>query len=119
MAAWTSLLTKETPSESSIQWRVVHKEEMVRSDPVRRKKEEYRKIKKYYETRFESVFGRCVFGPDTECPKKETMFRNGYSKPSFIAMCKLRIGEGKAEWGAEERKEYYILEILKITTDLT
>lgn len=85
------------------------------------KKEEYREIKKYYETRFGSVFERCVFEPDTECPAKEIMFRNGYSKesPSFIAMCKLRIGEGKAEWGAEEGKEYYILEILENITSLT
>ena len=85
------------------------------------KKEEYREIKKYYETRFESVFGRCTFGPDTECPAKEIIFRNGYSKesPSFIAKCKLQKGRGKTEWGAEEGKEYYILEILKITTAST
>lgn len=82
------------------------------------KTEEYREIKKYYETRFESVFGRCTFGPDTECPVKEIMFRNGYSKesPSFIAVCKLRQGKGKTEWGAEKGKEYYILEILKVIT---
>lgn len=84
------------------------------------KKEEYREIKKYYETRFESVFGRCIFGPDTECSTKEIMFRNGYSKesPSFIATCKLRIGEGKTEWGAEEGRKYYILEVLEIITVL-
>lgn len=81
------------------------------------KKEEYREIKKYYETRFESVFGcRFMFGLDAECPEKEIIFRNGYSKdnPSFVALCKLRKGEGKTEWGAEEGKRYYILEILEI-----
>ena len=81
------------------------------------KKEEYRDIKEYYQTRFESVFGcRFMFGLDAECPAKEIIFRNGYSgdSPSFIALCKLRRGEGKPEWGAEAGKRYYILEILEI-----
>lgn len=81
------------------------------------KKEEYREIKKYYETRFKNVFGSHFMSKlDTECPAKEIIFRNGYSKksPSFIAKCKLRIGEGKTEWGAEEGIKYYILEILEV-----
>lgn len=81
------------------------------------KKEEYRDIKEYYKTRFTSVFGfRFMYGVDEECTAKEIIFRNGYSteSPSFIALCKLRKGEGKTEWGAEEGKRYYILEIMEI-----
>ena len=40
--------------------------------------------------------------------------RNGYSKDSkaIKARCRLRIGKGRPEWGAEPDKQYYILEIL-------
>lgn len=49
------------------------------------KKEEYRELKKYYETRFENEFGcRFALGLDVECPTKEIMFRNGYSKKPFV-----------------------------------
>ena len=34
--------------------------------------------------------------------------------PKIKCRCKLRIGQGKEEWGAEKGKEYYVLEILKI-----
>lgn len=63
------------------------------------KKEEYRDIKEYYETRFQEI-----------------IFRNGYSKNSkaIKARCKLRIGKGKSEWGAEPDKQYYVLEILSV-----
>ena len=45
---------------------------------------------------------------------QEIIFRNGYSKDSkaIKARCKLRIGKGRPEWGAEPDKQYYILEIL-------
>ena len=70
------------------------------------KKEEYREIKPYWAKRLEFMKSKefCV------------IFKNGYSSksPKLKCKCKLRIGTGKAEWGAEEGKEYYILEILKI-----
>ena len=42
--------------------------------------------------------------------------RNGYSasSPSFDVICVLKIGEGKAEWGATPGEKYYVLEILSI-----
>ena len=45
---------------------------------------------------------------------QEIIFRNGYSKNSkaIKARCRLRIGKGRPEWGAEPDKQYYILEIL-------
>ena len=47
---------------------------------------------------------------------QEIIFRNGYSKNSkaIKARCKLRIGKGKSEWGAEPDKQYYVLEILSV-----
>ena len=99
------------------------------------KKEEYRDIKEYYETRFQNLFGAITIYPSSifsdrskyellqgeavpeEIRKdsvQEIIFRNGYSKDSkaIKARCRLRIGEGKSEWGAEPDKQYYILEIL-------
>lgn len=99
------------------------------------KKEEYREIKEYYETRFQNLFGAITIYPSSifshrskyellqgeavpeEIRKdsvQEIIFRNGYSKDSkaIKARCGLRIGEGKSEWGAEPDKQYYILEIL-------
>lgn len=74
------------------------------------KKEEYREIKPYYETRFSNVWkiGESILQP--------VMFRNGYSKnsPSFIADCTLGTNYGKPEWGAEEGKIYYVLHIVRI-----
>lgn len=99
------------------------------------KKEEYRDIKEYYETRFQNLFGALtvhsvsVFSDNEEYELlqgesvikqirkdsvQEIIFRNGYSKDSkaIKARCKLRIGKGRPEWGAEPDKQYYILEIL-------
>lgn len=93
------------------------------------KKEEYREIKPYYN----KCLGNEVIGfpfTDTivenfksikEYDKNqfkdiEIVFRNGYrgDSPKVKCKCKLRVGQGKEEWGAEPNKEYYILEILKI-----
>ena len=43
-------------------------------------------------------------------------FRNGYSSksPQIQCKCKLRIVQGKKEWGAELGKEYYILDIIQV-----
>ena len=85
------------------------------------KKEEYREIKPYYETRFMTVYGIAwIYGgikvKGRESPIKEILFKNGYSKnsPQFVAKCALHIGTGKEEWGAEQNKEYYILRIHEI-----
>lgn len=101
------------------------------------KKEEYREIKEYYETRFRNLFGAVTIYPSSIFPDRseyellqgeevpeeirkdsiqEIIFRNGYSKDSkaIKARCKLRIGKGRPEWGAEPDKQYYILEILSI-----
>lgn len=91
------------------------------------KKEEYREIKEYYETRFRNLFGAITIYPSSifshrskyellqgEAVPEEIIFRNGYSKDSkaIKARCRLRIGKGRPEWGAEPDKQYYILEIL-------
>lgn len=76
------------------------------------KKEEYREFKKYYHTRFKKIFGWWNY----KNKEVEIIFRNGYRKdsPTIKCKCKLRIGEGKTEWGAEPNKEYYILDILEV-----
>ena len=89
------------------------------------KKEEYREIKPYYDTRLPKEFGFFREGeklikanvyPPVDLSKIEILFRNGYSKksPSFTAICSPSIGKGKEEWGAEEEKNYYILKICDI-----
>lgn len=104
------------------------------------KKEEYREIKQYYETRFQNLFGAItihpLYPPDNFLDRsefellqgeavpeeirkdsvQEIIFRNGYSKDSkaIKARCRLRTGKGRPEWGAEPDKQYYILEILNV-----
>ena len=88
------------------------------------KKEEYREIKPYYDSRFEpyiSDIGNVKiihlenwtgFIPVED----EIVFRNGYSSNSPSIKCKVEIrkGTGKEEWGAEPNKEYYVLKILSV-----
>jgi hypothetical protein len=104
------------------------------------KKEEYRDIKEYYETRFQNLFGAItihpLYPPDNFLDRsefellqgeavpeeirkdrvQEIIFRNGYSKNSeaIKARCRLWIGKGRPKWGAEPDKQYYILEILNV-----
>lgn len=85
------------------------------------KKEEYREIKPYWTKRFENYYEIAKLNIELECPNfKEiyyrVVFRNGYGNnaPQMTCVCKLRVGQGKEEWGAEKGKEYYVLEILKI-----
>ena len=92
------------------------------------KKEEYREITPYYETRFMNLFGVVFCGGTllkcseiglSECAKDDIQticFRNGCSKdsPSFVAKCTLSVGTGKEEWGAEPQKEYFILTVKEI-----
>lgn len=91
--------------------------DMIRSGE---KKEEYREIKSYWTSRFlgkeldfKDLPKVCV----AQCePILTVILKNGYSKssPTIKCKCKLRIGQGKQEWGAEEGREYYILEILEV-----
>lgn len=89
-----------------------------------RKKEEYREIKPYYNSRFAKALGisQDVIFYEWWNNKIEIdtniliRFRNGYSaqSPSFIAKCEISIGIGKEEWGAEPGKEYCTLKIHEI-----
>lgn len=92
------------------------------------KKEEYREIKPYYQSRFFSLFNivyvceGALINPFEEKPERKITFRNGYSRnsPSFIAKCTLSVGAGKEEWGAEKDRRYFILtihEIMKFKQD--
>lgn len=78
------------------------------------KKEEYREIKPYYDSRFNKLWKGSLIGGNA---KRNIMFRNGYSKnsPSFIAECTLKIDYGNTEWGAEPNTKYYVLSIENIS----
>ena len=85
------------------------------------KKEEYREIKPYYESRFKNCFNVVKYHGEyinafEENPEREIMFRNGYSKssPSFVARCVLSVGTGRQEWGAEKDKQYFVLKIIEV-----
>jgi len=80
------------------------------------KKEEYRDIKPYYETRFRNAWKGSLIGGNAN---REIMFRNGYSRksPSFIAICTLSVGVGKVEWGAERDRKYFVLTIHEIVKE--
>ena len=93
---------------------------MIASDE---KKEEYREIKKYYNSRLGNYYINHVLDArarrilkDMGTTTKKVMFRNGYkyNDPHAICLCELRVGKGKEEWGALPNKEYYILKIKKI-----
>lgn len=88
------------------------------------KKEEYREIKPYYDSRFEAYipdfcnFKKIEMDMSTAFVPvaDEIIFRNGYRKNSPKIKCKVKVrkGYGRADWGAIPNKEYYILEILKV-----
>lgn len=90
------------------------------------KKEEYREIKPYYDSRFMNAFGfllvggqmvwRGSTGRNPEAVAGTVVFRNGYSKdsPEVVCKCTLQFGKGKPEWGAEPGKLYYVLKIEKV-----
>ena len=71
------------------------------------KKEEYREIKLYYQRLFKKYEDSMSF---------TVGFRAGYSlnSPMAVCRCKLKKGEGLEEWGAEQGKKYYVLEIIKV-----
>ena len=78
------------------------------------RKEDYRNINKYYTSRFSNIGLLTKDGHplDTE---KIIGFRNGNSmeSPMVITVCRISIGKGRKEWGANE-DEQYILSIEKI-----
>ena len=79
------------------------------------KKEEYREISSYYNSRFENIgLLNHVLEPTNQ--RRCVLIRNGYSKISPTAMIdvKIRMGEGKPELGAEQGKIYRVLEILEV-----
>ena len=87
------------------------------------KKEEYREIKRYYNKRFGNYFVHHELNSEVRrvlqkmpTTAKEVIFRNGYNhnSPLIKCICQLRIGKGRTEWGAEEGKDYYVLQILEI-----
>ena len=88
------------------------------------KKEEYREIKPYYDSRFKFYIPdignmkiiRMDVGTGFIPVDDEIIFRNGYSKNSPYIKCKVSIakGYGKEEWGAEPNKLYYVLKILSV-----
>lgn len=86
------------------------------------KKEEYREFNSYYSGRLRRFNCRERTDPEESWhrPKFQVLFRNGYSRtsPSFTALCTVRIGKGRPEWGAEPNKEYYILEIHEIESEV-
>lgn len=77
------------------------------------KKEEYREIKPYYESRFMNLL-RIRLGEFKD--SEYVLFRNGYKKDSPLIKCLVSIqyGYGKEEWGAEPNKKYYVLKILSV-----
>lgn len=91
-----------------------------------KKKEEYREMKPFYESRFYNYFhqqgnmmerGSLNEWLITDLKfEMSVRFRNGYStkSPSFVAKVRLTIGTGKTEWGAEPNKKYYVLKIQEV-----
>lgn len=76
------------------------------------KKEEYREINVYYQSRFDKYTPIGDWSPE-EFP---IILRNGYSKNSPSLKCEVtvQVGNGKPEWGAESNKMYYVLKILSV-----
>lgn len=85
------------------------------------KKEEYREIKPYYASRLFSNYRKSGVDLDYILNNnievyRHIIFRNGYknNSPQIICYCHIFKGYGKEKWGAEPKKEYYVLEILEI-----
>jgi len=74
------------------------------------KKEEYREIKKHWNS-------HLLLNCDSFKEFSIVRFTHGYGaeKPSFDIECKdIRIGEGTPEWGAVVGKKYFIIELGEI-----
>jgi hypothetical protein len=70
------------------------------------KKEEYRVISPYYNSRLSRFLGEHT----------DIILRNGYmpTSPAILVTVNVLIGSGRPEWGAEESELYYVLEIIKV-----
>ena len=79
------------------------------------KNEEYRKINRYYRTRFRNLELLDEYGLPTNKSAVIT-FRNGgrSDSPTFIAECYLVIKTGKCVQDIEVGRKYYALQIKKI-----
>lgn len=86
------------------------------------KPEEYREIKPYWTIRILNWLGYPkskekevmeMLARRGSTRPREVLFRNGYSAkaPNFLAMCTVRIGTGREEWGAEKDRRYYVFAI--------
>lgn len=73
------------------------------------KKEEYREIKPYWNSRI----GYLTVGIRRVVM---VLLRNGYksNSPAIKCKCVVDIGKGKTEWGAEPNTNYYVFKILEI-----
>jgi len=66
------------------------------------KREEYRDLKQYYDLRIKDA--------------THVLFIAGYDKTSPQMTCEIesiRVGRGRAEWGADPQKEYYVITLKK------
>lgn len=77
------------------------------------RKEEYREIKPYYDSR---LFKKYDINAAYYTDIGYVIFRNGYRKdsPRIKCKCECAIDSGKPEWGAEPGKLYYVLKILSV-----
>lgn len=69
------------------------------------KREEYRKMSPFYESRLRQYTGQIV----------TIRLRNGYATHCPSILCTVRVIRGKrgrVEWGAERYEKYYVLKIL-------
>ena len=74
------------------------------------KKEEYRSISKFYQSRFKNAADNSG--------KFWCIIQNGYSKNSPRLYChvELSVGYGVPSWGADLNTQYYILRIIEKRT---
>lgn len=76
------------------------------------KREEYREIKPYYDSRLLDKENKEEFRH-----YDYVLFKNGYASnsPTLLVELKgIRMGAGKPSWGAKLNKVYYVLELGKI-----
>ncbi len=71
------------------------------------KKEEYREIKPYYNSRLKHFLNDGL---------AKVRLKNGYKRdsPYIDILCVVSIGYGQEKWGAEANKQYYVLKIKEI-----
>ena len=77
------------------------------------KRDEYRRITRYWEKRFNTAFGVPVAKAILTGKQSVVCFRNGYTKdsPRILARVTLNYGPGVPEWGAEPGENYFKLHI--------